>query len=100
MTPAPTWVKGAERPDAYERIMSAYLRAGDAANARAAHNSYAELPAADPAEVAFYDGMIALRGESDAGRAAEAFDRFLELAPEDPRAAMVRSLRDEAAPDE
>ena len=89
-----------ERPDAYERIMSAYLRAGDAANARAAHDSYAELAAADPAEVAFYDGMIALRGESDAVGAREAFDRFLELAPDDPRAAMVRSLRDDAAADE
>ena len=37
--------------------------------------------------------------EGDTERAIEAFDRFLELAPDDPRAAMVRGLRDEAAGD-
>ena len=29
-------------------------------------------------------------------RATAAFDRFLELAPDDPRASMIRSLRGEA----
>jgi tetratricopeptide (TPR) repeat protein len=88
-----------DRPDAYERIIAAYLRAGDAANARAAHASYAALPTADPVEVAFLDGLIALRGEGDSTAALTAFDRFLELAPHDPRAGMVRGLRDEAAAD-
>jgi tetratricopeptide (TPR) repeat protein len=87
------------RADAYERIMAAYLRAGDHANARAAHTSYAVLASADAAEIAFFDGLIALRGESDAAAAAAAFDRFLELAPDDPRAPMVRGLRDEAVGD-
>lgn len=86
-----------ERADAYERIMGAYLRAGDHANARAAHDAYVRLATADPVEVAFYDGLIALRGEGDADRALAAFERFLELAPGDPRAAMIRGLRDEAA---
>jgi tetratricopeptide (TPR) repeat protein len=86
-----------ERADAYERIMSAYLRAGDHANARAAHDAYAQLDGADPVEAAFFDGLIALRGEGDPAAAADAFDRFLELAPDDPRAGMVRGLRDEAA---
>lgn len=86
-----------ERADAYERIMSAYLRAADAPNARAAHDSYALLDAADPAEVAFFDGLIALRGEQDAPAAVVAFDRFLQLAPDDPRADMIRALREEAA---
>jgi tetratricopeptide (TPR) repeat protein len=86
-----------ERADAYERIMSAYLRAGDHANARAAHDAYAGLDGADPVEAAFFDGLIALRGEDDPAAAADAFDRFLELAPDDPRAGMVRGLRDEAA---
>ncbi len=86
-----------QRADAYERIMSAYLRAGDATNARAAHDSYAELETADPVEVAFFDGLIALRGENDTDAAVAAFDRFLELAPDDPRASMIRGLRDEAA---
>jgi cytochrome c-type biogenesis protein CcmI len=86
-----------ERADAYERVMSAYLRAGDYANARAAHDTYAEVATADPVELAFFDGLIALRGEDDPAAAAEAFDRFLELAPDDPRAGMVRGLRDQAA---
>jgi cytochrome c-type biogenesis protein CcmH/NrfG len=83
-----------ERNDAYERTMSAYLRAGDATNARAAHDAYAEREGADPVEVAFLDGLIA-RAEGDAERAVAAFDRFLELAPNDPRAEMVSGLRDE-----
>lgn len=86
-----------DRADAYERILVAYLRAGDPANARAAWNSYAERPTADAAELAFFDGLIAMRGEDDPQRAVEAFDRFLELAPADPRAPMIEGLRDEAA---
>jgi tetratricopeptide (TPR) repeat protein len=86
-----------QRADAYERLMSAYLRAGDAANARAVHDSYAEISNADPVELAFFDGIISLRGENDRERALAAFDRFLELAPDDPRAGMIRSLRDGAA---
>jgi tetratricopeptide (TPR) repeat protein len=86
-----------DRADAYERIIAAYLRAGDQANARAAHASYAVLDSADPVEVAFLDGLIALRGEGDSEAARAAFDRFLELAPDDPRATMVEALRDEAS---
>jgi cytochrome c-type biogenesis protein CcmH len=85
------------RADAYERIIGAYLRAGDAANARAAHDAYAALPTADEVEVAFFDGLIALRGEADPDRARAAFDRFLELVPDDPRAPMIRALREDAA---
>lgn len=85
-----------DRADAYERIMTAYLRSGDYADARAAYDSYVALESADPVESAFFDGLIALRGENDPGRAKAAFDRFLELAPDDPRASMIRGLRDEA----
>ena len=85
-----------ERADAYERIVSAYIRANDFGNARAALDSYETITTADPVEVAFLDGLIALRGEGDEDRAASAFDRFLDLAPDDPRAAMIRSLREEA----
>jgi tetratricopeptide (TPR) repeat protein len=84
-----------DRNDAYERTMSAYLRAGDAVNARAAHDAYAELKAANPVEVAFFDGLIA-RAEGDAERAVAAFDRFLELAPDDPRADMITELLEES----
>ena len=85
------------RVDAYARIITAYLRAGDAPNARAAHDAFAAGEGADPVEVAFLDGLIALRGENDPGAAVAAFDRFLELAPDDPRAEMIRGLRDGAA---
>jgi tetratricopeptide (TPR) repeat protein len=85
-----------DRADAYERIVSAYIRADDFGNARAALDSYEGVPSADPVEVAFLDGLIALRGEGDEARAAAAFDAFLELAPDDPRAAMIRSLRGES----
>lgn len=85
------------RADAYERIVTAYIRAGDYSNARAALSAYEDLDDADPAEVAFFDGLILLRGEDDPPAAVEAFDRFLALAPDDGRAGMVRGLRDEAA---
>ena len=88
-----------DRADAYERLMTAYLRAADYANARAVHDSYTRLASADPVEDAFFDGLIARRGEDDPERALAAFDRFLELAPDDPRAAMIEGLRDEAAED-
>ena len=85
-----------ERGDAYERIIGAYLRAGDTANARAAHTAYADVASADPIELAFFDGLVA-RAEGDAEGAVAAFDRFLELAPDDPRAEMIAGLRDEAS---
>ena len=66
-----------DRADAYERLMTAYLRAGDYRNARAVHDSYATVATADPVEVAFFDGLIALRGENDAAAALDAFERFL-----------------------
>jgi cytochrome c-type biogenesis protein CcmH/NrfG len=86
-----------ERADAYERIMTAYLRSGDYADARSAYDSYSALESADPVEAAFFDGLIALRGENDPARAKAAFDRFLKLAPNDPRGSMIQGLRDEAA---
>jgi cytochrome c-type biogenesis protein CcmH len=82
------------RTDAYERVVAAYLRAGDHENARRALDSYAALDDADPVEVAFLGGLVALRAGEE-GDAADAFDRFLELAPEDPRAQMVQSLRED-----
>jgi cytochrome c-type biogenesis protein CcmH/NrfG len=84
-----------DRADAYERLIGAYLRAGDLVNARRALDSYEERTTADPVEVAFLDGLIAFR-QGDPERAVAAFDRFLERAPGDPRAAMVRGLREEA----
>jgi cytochrome c-type biogenesis protein CcmH/NrfG len=87
-----------DRADAYERIVAAYIRANDFGNARAALDGYEGIASADAVEVAFLDGLIALRGEGDEVRAAAAFDTFLELAPDDPRAPMIRSLRAEEEP--
>jgi tetratricopeptide (TPR) repeat protein len=86
-----------QNASAYERVVSAYVRADDWANARAALDSYTAVGTADPIEVAFLTGLVAWRGEGDAEAAVAAFDRFLELAPDDPRASMIRGLREEAA---
>ncbi|MDH4335120.1 MAG: tetratricopeptide repeat protein [Chloroflexota bacterium] len=81
---------------AYQRLITAYLSAGDLPDARAATDSYRTLVGDDAPDVPFFLGLIALRG-GDATEAIEQFDRFLELAPDDDRAPMIRSLRAEAA---
>lgn len=81
---------------AYRRLVTAYIAAADWADARAATDSYAGFAADDP-DIPFFRGLIALRGDSDTAEAVRQFDRFLQLAPDDPRAAMVRSLRADAA---
>ena len=86
-----------ENTGAYERVIGAYIRAGDWENAGAALDGYARLEAADPVELSFLGGLVA-RGKGDREAAVAAFDRFLELAPDDPRAEMIRGLRDEAQP--
>ncbi len=80
----------------YRRLITAYLSAGDLADARAATDSYRQLVGDDDPDVPFFLGLIALRG-GEATEAIEQFDRFLELAPDDDRAPMIRSLRAEAA---
>lgn len=85
-----------DNESARARIVTAYLRAGDYRNAAAATDSLEQL-APDSADVWFFRGLIALRGDGDRTAAVEAFDRFLRQAPDDPRAGMVRSLRAEAA---
>lgn len=85
-----------ENEGAYTRLITAYIRAADYENAAAATRAFARLEPGS-ADLAFFEGIIALRGDGDAAAAIEAFDRFLELAPDDPRAGMVRTLRAEAA---
>ncbi len=80
----------------YRRLITAYLSAGDLTDARAATDSYRQLVGDDDPDVPFFLGLIALRG-GEATEAIEQFDRFLELAPDDDRAPMIRSLRAEAA---
>jgi cytochrome c-type biogenesis protein CcmI len=81
---------------AYRRLVTAYLAAGDWADGKAATDSYAALAPNEP-DIPFFRGLIALRGSNDTAEAIRQFDLFLGLAPNDARAAMIRSLRAEAA---
>ncbi len=76
--------------------MTAYISAADWPDAQAATDSYAVVAGDDEPDIPFFRGLIAFRqGQNSA--AVRHFDRFLELAPDDDRAAMVNSLRAEAA---
>lgn len=81
---------------AYRRLVSAYISAADWKDAGAATDSYATIAGADEPDIPFFRGVIAFRQGQDAA-AVSSFDRFLELAPSDPRVEMVTSLRAEAA---
>jgi tetratricopeptide (TPR) repeat protein len=86
-----------ENEAAYRRVITAYITAGDWTDARAALDAYAGFAAPDAADIPFFRGLLALRADEDATEAVRQFDRFLELAPDDPRTPMIRSLRAEAA---
>lgn len=85
-----------QNESAYQRLITAYLRAEDYTDAAAATDALAGF-APDSPDVPFFRGLIALRGAADKPAAIAQFDRFLQLAPDDPRAVMVRALRDQAA---
>ena len=85
-----------ENQSAYQRLITAYLRAEDYVDAAAATDALATL-APDSPDLPFFRGLIALRGAGDRQAAIAQFDRFLQLAPHDPRAVMVRALRYKAA---
>jgi cytochrome c-type biogenesis protein CcmH/NrfG len=82
--------------DAYRLLITAYISVGDYSDATAATGSLAKFAPSSP-DVAFFRGLIALQGRGDGAEAARWFDAFLAAAPDDPRAAMVRSLRAQAA---
>ncbi len=81
---------------AYRRLTTAYIRAGDWTDARATVDAYAGFAPDDEPDIPFFLGLLALRGEGDPAEAVRQFDHFLELAPDDPRADMIRGLRTEA----
>jgi cytochrome c-type biogenesis protein CcmH len=85
-----------ENASAYRRLITAYLNAGDWTDARSALDAYARFAPDDEPDIPFFRGLLALRGDGDEAEAVRHFDRFLELAPHDPRAAMVLSLREAA----
>jgi hypothetical protein len=73
------------------------MSAGDWTDARAALASYEGIAERDEPDIPFFRGLLALRADGDEEEAVRQFDRFLELAPHDPRAGMVLSLREQAA---
>ena len=84
-----------ENHSAYRRLINAYLATAHYDDAQATTDSYATIADPDEPDIPFYRGLIALRrGDNDT--AVLEFDRFLQLAPDDGRAAMVSSLRAEA----
>jgi Flp pilus assembly protein TadD len=85
-----------EDHSAYRRLINAYIVTGYYDDASATTDSYATIADADEPDIPFYRGLVAFRrGDSDT--AVREFDRFLALAPDDGRAAMVSGLRAEAA---
>ena len=85
-----------ENESAYQRLITAYIRAEDYVDGAAATDALAHF-APDSPDVPFFRGLIALRGAGDKHAAIQQFDRFLQLAPDDPRGVMVRALRAQAA---
>ena len=81
---------------AYRRLVSAYISAADWKDAAAATDTYASIAGESEPDISFFRGVIAFRQGQDAA-AVSNFDRFLQLAPSDPRVSMVSSLRAEAA---
>lgn len=84
---------------AYRRLMTAYINAGDWTDASATLDAFREVVGDDEPDVPFFAGLIALRGDGDRVEAIRQFDRFLRLAPDDPRGTMVRALRAQAESD-
>ena len=85
-----------EDTSAYRRLVTAYITAADWSDAAAATDSYAAIADPDEPDIPFFRGLIAFR-QGDNATAVREFDRFLELAPDDDRVAMVSSLRAQAA---
>jgi tetratricopeptide (TPR) repeat protein len=79
--------------DGHERLVTLLIRAGLWEDAEAATDRMAQVVGAGDPEIAFFRGLVA-RGLGDHDEAVRQFDRFLQLARDDPRATMVRSLRE------
>lgn len=85
-----------EDHSAYRRLINAYIVTGYFDEAQATTDSYATIAVPHEPDIPFYRGLIAFR-QGDSRTAVREFDRFLELAPDDGRVAMVSSLRAQAA---
>jgi tetratricopeptide (TPR) repeat protein len=80
--------------EAHQRLVTLLINVGEWQLADAATDRMAQVVGEDDREIPFYRGLIA-RGLGDSAEAVRQFERFLRIAPDDPRAAMVRALRDE-----
>lgn len=78
---------------AYARLATAQLRTGALDAATATLDRMATV-AADSPDLPFLRGLVAREQGDDAGARAQ-FEAFLQAAPEDPRAPMIRALLDE-----
>ena len=85
-----------ESRDAHQRLVTLLIGAGEWQQAEDATDLMAEVVGEDDREIPFFRGLIA-RGLGESAEAVRQFERFLRIAPDDPRAAMVRGLRDEEA---
>jgi tetratricopeptide (TPR) repeat protein len=77
--------------DANQRLVTLLVRIGSWDDASRATDAYARVVGEADPDIPFFRGLIA-RGRGDAAAAQEQFRRFLELAPDDDRAVMVRGL--------
>jgi tetratricopeptide (TPR) repeat protein len=82
--------------DAHQRLVTLLIRAGLWEQATVAADRFAEVVGDDDADIPFFRGLIA-RGAGEHEEAVRQFDRFLRIAADDPRATMVRGLREEEA---
>jgi tetratricopeptide (TPR) repeat protein len=83
--------------DANQRLITFLVRASLWDQAAQATDTYAQLVGdADP-DIPFFRGLIA-RGHGDAAEARRQFQRFLQVAPDDDRATMVKGLLDQLSP--
>ena len=80
-----------ESRDANQRLVTLLVRAGLWEDAGAATDRYADVVGEDDPDIPFFRGLIA-RGNGDTDEAVRQFDRFLEIAPDDDRAPMIRGL--------
>jgi tetratricopeptide (TPR) repeat protein len=84
-----------ENTSAYNRLITTYIRVQDWKDAADATDSLAKV-SPDSADVPFFRGLIALRGDGDLAEARRQFARFEKVAPQDPRLAMVQALLEQS----
>lgn len=82
--------------DANQRLVTLLVRAGLWGQASQATDTYARVVGETDPDIPFLRGLIA-RGQGDVAGARAQFERFLQLAPNDDRAGMVRGLLDQLA---